>query len=110
MAAVKQKLAVQLDINSPIFLVSLFGLPNEEKLQALKTLQKISQLTWHDVYQDQGLKWEKITSVKPDPELKIDAIYSLRINNARRATAYRDGNFMRFLTIAPDHDATYGKK
>ena len=54
MAAVKQKLAVQLDINSPIFLVSLFGLPNEEKLQALKTLQKISQLTWHDVYQDQG--------------------------------------------------------
>ena len=37
-------------------------------------------------------------------------LYSIRITQARRATAYRDGEFMRFLTIAPDHDAAYGKK
>jgi hypothetical protein len=35
---------------------------------------------------------------------------SIRITQARRATAYRDGEFMRFLTIALDHDAAYGKK
>ncbi len=29
---------------------------------------------------------------------------------ARRATAYREGDFMRFLTIQQDHDSTYGKK
>ena len=40
----------------------------------------------------------------------IDAIYTLRITQPRRATAYRDGNFMRLLTIAPDHDAAYGKR
>ena len=32
---------------------------------ALDTLHKIRQLTWHQLYRDQGLKWEKITSVRP---------------------------------------------
>lgn len=48
------------------------------------------------------------TSVRPPQG--IDAIYSLRITQARRATAYRDEDFIRLLTIAPDHDATYGRK
>jgi hypothetical protein len=38
------------------------------------------------------------------------AVYSLRINRSQRATAYRQDDFMRFLTIAPHHDAAYGKK
>ena len=60
------------------------------------------------VYRDNGLKWEKIISVKPPKG--IEAFYSLRITQSRRATAYREGDFMRLLTIASDHDATYGKK
>ena len=72
------------------------------------TLRKLRQLTWNQVYRDQGLKWEKVVSINPPKG--IDAIYTLRITQARRATAYRDGNFMRLLTIAPDHDAAYGKK
>ena len=73
----------------------------------MTTLNKIRQLTWNQLYRDQDLKWEKISSIKPPPGL--DAVYSLRISRARRATAHRDGDFIRFLTIAPDHDATYGK-
>ena len=72
------------------------------------TLRKLIQLTWDQVYRDQGLKWEKVSSVKPPPG--IDAIYTLRITRARRATAFRQGDFLRFLTIEPDHDAAYGKK
>jgi hypothetical protein len=34
----------------------------------------------------------------------------MRITQSRRATAYREGNFMRFLAIAQDHDAAYGRK
>jgi len=60
------------------------------------------------LYRDQGLKWEKVASVKPPKG--IDAICTLRITQSRRATAYRQGNFLRFLTIAPHHDAAYGKK
>jgi len=99
---------VRLDLNNPVFQENLLNLQKPERHAALDTLKKIRQLSWQDVYRDNGLKWEKISSVTP-PE-GIDAIYSLRITRARRATAYRDGDFMRFLTIAPDHDSTYGRR
>lgn len=99
---------VRLDLNNPVFQANLLTLQKPERHAALDTLNKIRQLTWNQLYRDQGLKWEKITSAKP-PE-GIDAIYSLRITKARRATAYREADFIRLLTIAPDHDATYGKK
>jgi hypothetical protein len=86
----------------------LFGLQKPERHAALDTLNKIRQLTWAQVYRDNGLKWEKIVSVSPP--VGIDAIYSLRITQARRATAFRDGQFMRLLTVASDHDSTYGQK
>ncbi len=98
----------RLDLNNPVFQDNLLTLQKPERHAALDTLNKIRQLTWHQLYRDQGLKWEKITSVKPPAG--IDAIYSLRITQACRATAYRDGDFIRLLTIAPDHDATYGRK
>ena len=65
-------------------------------------------MTWNQVYRDNGVKWEKMVSLKPPTG--IDAIYSLHITQAGRATAYRDGEFIRFLTIAPDHDSTYSQK
>lgn len=99
---------VLLDLNNPTFQENLFGLQKPEKLAALDTLKKIRQLNWSQVYRDKGLKWEKIVSVRPPQG--IDAIYSFRITQSRRATAYRDGPFMRLLTVAPDHDSTYGKK
>jgi len=99
---------VRLDLNNPVFQDNLLTLQKPERHAALDTLHKIRQLTWSQLYRDQGLKWEKITSVRPPQG--IDAIYSLRITQTRRATAYRDGDFIRLLTIALDHDATYGKK
>ena len=99
---------VRLDLHNPVFQDHLLTLQKPERHAALDTLQKIRQLTWNQLYCDQGLKWEKISSVRPPQG--IDAIYSLRITRACRAPAYRDGDFIRLLTIAPDHDATYGKK
>jgi hypothetical protein len=99
---------VRLDLNNPGFQDSLFGLEKPERLAALETLSKLRRLTWSQVYRDTGLKWEKIASVKPP--LGIDALYSLRITRSRRVTAYRDGDYIRLLTIASDHDSAYGKK
>jgi hypothetical protein len=96
------------DLNNPVFQRQWVDLDKTEASRVLSTLRKALQSTWDQVYQDQGLKWEKITSVPPPPG--IDAVYALRITQARRATAYRDGELLRFLTIEPDHDATYGKK
>jgi len=100
--------SVQLDLNNPVFQENWLNLDKQERSRVTDTLKKLRQLTWSQVYRDQGLKWEKVASLQPPKG--IDAIYTLRITQSRRATAYRDGNFMRLLTIAPDHDATYGKK
>ena len=108
MAKASSTALVRLDLNNPVFQSNLLTLQKPERHAALDTLNKIRQLTWDQVYRDNGLKWEKISSVAPPAD--VDAIYSLRITQARHATAYRDGEFMRFLTVAPDHDSTYGRK
>jgi hypothetical protein len=99
---------VILDLNNEKFQENLFGLQKQERHAAMDTLNKVRKLTWSQVYRDNGLKWEKIVSVRPPAG--IDAIYSLRLTEGRRATAMREGAYMRLLTIAPDHDSTYGKK
>lgn len=99
---------IRLDLNNPLFQEQLLTLQKTERHAALESLNKIRQLTWNQLYRDPGIKWEKITSVKPPAG--IDAVYSLRISRSRRATAHREGDYMRLLTIAPGHDATYGKK
>lgn len=99
---------IRLDLNNPVFQAHVFGLQKPERNAVMDTLRKIRQLNWSQLYRDNGLKWEKIVSVKPPPG--VDAIYSLRIAQSRRCTAYREGDFMRLLSVAPDHDSTYGRK
>ena len=99
---------VLLDLNNPVFQENLLGLQKVERHAALDTLKKLRQLTWGQLYRDGGLKWEIISSVKPPAG--VDAIYSLRITQGRRCTAFRDGDCIRLLTVAPDHDSTYGRK
>lgn len=104
----EREVNVRLDLNNPVFLDNLLSLQKPDRLAVLDTLDKLRKLTWDQVYRDAGLKWEKIVSVRPPSG--VPAIYSLRVTRSRRATAYRDDEFMRLLTIAPDHDRTYGKK
>ena len=99
---------VRLDLNNAVFQQNLLTLQKQERHAALDTLNKLRQLTWNQVYRDPGLKWEKIISI--EPPAGIDALYSLRITQSRRATAYRDGEFVRMLSVAADHDSAYGKK
>lgn len=108
MSKAERDATVRLDLNNPVFQRDLLGLQKAERLVALDMLAKLHQLSWNQVYRDKGLRWEKIASVKPPPG--IDALYSLRITQARRAVAYREGAFIRLLSIPPDHDATYGHK
>lgn len=108
MAKADADASIRLDLNNPVFQENLLLLQKPERHAALDTLNKIRQITWNQLYRDNGLKWEKIVSVKP--AAGVDAVYSLRITQFRRATAFRDGDFIRLLTIAPDHDRTYGKK
>lgn len=65
-------------------------------------------MTWPQVYASKGLHWEQIHSLVPPAG--IPKWYSLRISRGVRARAWRQGNFLRFLDIPADHDATYTKR
>ena len=108
MAEPQNERSVQLDLNNEVFQENWLALDKQERIRVVDTLKKLRQMNWDQVYRDPGLKWEKITSIAPPKG--ITSLYTLRITQSRRAIAYREGNFMRLLSIAPDHDAAYGKK
>ncbi|MGD9888651.1 MAG: hypothetical protein AB7S56_05225 [Halothiobacillaceae bacterium] len=99
---------VKLDLNNPHLQQSLFALEKQAQFECLRTLKKISGMTWVMVYQDKGLRWEKISSIQAPAG--IDQVYSIRITLSVRALVFREGDFMRFLVVSQDHDGVYGKK
>lgn len=97
-----------LDLNNAVFQQSLFALQKPTQLDVIRSLKKISQMTWPMIQQDKGLRWEKISSI--EPPAGISCVYSIRISQSTRAIVYREGDFMRFLAVFADHDAAYGQK
>ena len=95
---------ILLDLNNPVFQQDLFVLQKSEALAVLKILKKVSQLTWEQLYKDQGLKWEMIRSKQGKNGEKL---YSLRITQKCRAVAVREGYCLRFLSLHSDHDSAY---
>ena len=91
---------VRLDLNFHEFQERLFDLDAGELRQAVKTLRKVSRLTWQQVYSDQGLKWEELKSAK--------GRFTIRVTRQCRAVVSRDGEFMCFLALHFDHDSAYG--
>ena len=96
--------AVRLDLNNIEFQSDLFDLQKPEQLAVLATLRKIALLTWDQVHRDKGLNWEAIHSRSGADGKRL---YSLRITQRCRAVAMREGEFMRLLSIHPDHDSAY---
>ncbi len=93
---------VLLDLNDPLFQSELFALDASDVRKVFKTLQKLSVMTWNDVFKDHGLKWEAIKSLTDK--------YTLRLSQSYRAVALRQGAFMRLQSLHLDHDGAYGKK
>lgn len=95
---------VRLDLNSPAFLETWFSLPAPEAIRVLETLRKIGRLSWDQLYSDGGLRWEAIGSRSGPNKVRL---YSLRITQKFRAVAYREGDWLRLLSLHPDHDSAY---
>jgi hypothetical protein len=96
--------AVRLDLNNPEFQNNLFALPKAEALAVLKTLRLIKQLSWAQLLSSKGLRWELIQSrIGPGGQ----RLYSMRITRSCRAVAWRDGAWLRMLSLHPDHDSAY---
>jgi hypothetical protein len=100
----KRHQSVRFDLNNPVFQRQLFNLSKIEQHNTLNTLRKLADMTWQQVYTDHGLKWEVILSHKGPGRSKL---YSFRIGKGFRGVAYRDGSWLRLLSLYPDHDSAY---
>ena len=97
---------VRLDLNSPEFQDVFFRLQAEELKQVVATLKRLRELDWNTLYRHAGFHWEASAHLHAPNGATV---YSLRLSQRIRAIAYRDGDFLRLLSLHPDHDSAYDR-
>lgn len=95
---------MRLDLNSPAFLDIFLALPQAELTQVVAGLQRLRRMPWSEVHKSKGLHWEAIAHIATPTGAKA---HSLRLSQKMRAIAYRDGDFLRIISLHPDHDSAY---
>lgn len=94
---------IRLDLDSPEQDV-LFRLQADELKQVVASLRRMRELDWDSLYRHTGFRWEALEHLKAPNGAKV---YSLRLSQRVRAVAFRDGDFLRFISLHPDHDSAY---
>jgi hypothetical protein len=89
---------IEVDLNNSNFQKDLFRLEKSDLTKVMSTLRKLVQMSWEQLYQDNGLNWEWIEDKD---------YYTLRASQKIRLAAKRDGNVLRFLGIFANHDSAY---
>ena len=95
---------VRLDLNSPEFQDVFFRLELSELKQVVASLRRLRDLDWNTLYRHTGFHWEAIRHIRTPNGATA---YSLRLSQKIRAIAYRDGAFLRIISLHPDHDSAY---
>ena len=97
---------VRLDLNSPEFQDVFFSLEQEDLRQVVAALRRLRELDWNSLYRHTGFRWEAIQHLKAPNGSTVN---SLRLNQRIRALAFRDGDFLRYVSLHPDHDSAYDR-
>lgn len=95
---------IRLDLNNPEFQEVLFRLETAELRQVVASLRRLRELQWTEFYRHKGFHWEAIEHLKAPNDARV---HSLRLSQKIRALAFRDGEFMRFVSLHPNHDSAY---
>ena len=95
---------VRLDLNSPEFQDVFFRLEVDDLAQVVTALRRLRDLDWNRLYRHTGFRWEAIEHLKAPNGARV---YSLRLSQRIRAVAFRDGEFLRLISLHPDHDSAY---
>ena len=95
---------VRLDLNSPEFQDVFFRLEADDLKQVVASLRRLRELDWTHLSRHTGFRWEAIGYLKAPTGAKV---YSIRLSQRIRAVAFRDGDFLRFMSLHPDHDSAY---
>ena len=95
---------VRLDLNSPEFQDVFFRLELSELKQVVGSLRRLGELDWNTLYRHTGFKWEAVRHIRTPNGATA---YSFRLSEKIRGIAYRDGDFLRIISLHPDHDSAY---
>jgi hypothetical protein len=95
---------IRLDLNSPEFQDVFFRLEADDLKQVVASLRRLRELDWNHLYRHTGFRWEAIEHLKAPNGAKV---YSLRLSQRIRAVAFRDSDFLRIVSLHPDHDSAY---
>lgn len=95
---------VRLDLNSPELQDVFFRLEVVDLKQVVASLRRLRELDWNTLYRHTGFQWELIEHLKAPDGAKV---YSLRLSQRIRAIGFRDGDFLRLISLHPDHDSAY---
>jgi hypothetical protein len=101
---------VECDLEFPRLVEELSELEASELNQIEESIEKIKKMTWDQIYktssktQKRGLNWEPIEG---QTTRSGKTIASIRISKKFRARVCRDGKYMRFISLHPDHDSAY---
>jgi hypothetical protein len=98
---------IRLDLNSPEFQNVFLRFEPDDLKQVVAALRRLRELDWPALYSHTGFKWEAIEHLKAGGGSKV---YSLRLSQRIRAVAVRDGNFLRLISLHPEHDSTYRRR
>ena len=95
---------IRLDLNNSEFQANLLALDKPQAWAVLQTLRLLQAMDWLQLQQSKGLRWELIQS-RQGPQ--GERLYSLRVSRSCRAVAWREADWLRVLSLHPDHDSAY---
>ena len=97
---------MKIDLNFPDFQKDLFKLEKNELHALIKTLRTLSRMDLDQLRRSSGLNLERIKNTKTR---KGNPIYSIRITRSFRAILSIEGEYVRLISLHPDHDSAYRK-
>ena len=95
---------MKIDLNFPPFQQDLFSLDKTQLTAFVKSVKKINKMDLRLVQQSSGLNLEKIKNLKTS---NGKTLYSIRMSKSFRAVICIEDDFIRFISLHPDHDSAY---
>jgi len=97
---------MKVDLNFPPFQKDLFSLNKNELASFFRTAKALVKMDLTLIHKSPGLNLEKIKVMK-SPAGK--SLYSLRVSRSFRAVLTIENDYLRFVSLHPDHDSAYRK-
>mgnify|MGYP000162063428 CR=1 FL=1 len=95
---------MKIDLNFPPFQQDLFSLDKTQLTAFVKSVKKINKMDLRQVQLSSGLNLEKIKNLKTS---NGKTLYSIRMSKTFRAVICIEDDFIRFISLHPDHDSAY---